>query len=494
MNFKFLYLLLFPSLLFSMSREPRNLCHALMLRQVGANRVEDFIHSLIYTKPFTYTDVTSIEDMRKMLLSLSLQSERPSLDQFRVLFYKFARFNSPYDSYLDTAEKFHVDAVLRDNFEDDSPVKLFFDIVQNLGYRDLIFNIADPSKPSFLHVLGVDTENFRLVEYLESIHMPLAVEYVRKGIQVLGLASDTTTLEELNSMDHPPLEARDAGGNTPLLLLLSDPERLGDQGVQEKILWLLDKGALVNVYTNTGLSPIYHAVNHPVVLQMLLDKGALVNVYTNTGLANFGLDGETLLSSCIRSGNQGSLRLLLRARVDTTLPFNERCTTLQLARTADETYKTQMAHAIATNRTLPAPSMLRALQDGKIADVETLLQQGESANKLVCVRSQTNVAPLDIAVEWGHEGLVRYLLNQGAVWPPKLPYKVGFSTSRLTGPVSEGNLGLVRLLVECGEPVNSGPDYFGDTPLKIAKRLKDPAIYNYLSRQPEVQAQGLIDS
>ena len=463
MNFKFLYLLLFPSLLFSMSREPRNLCHALMLRQVGANRVEDFIHSLIYTKPFTYTDVTSIEDMRKMLLSLSLQSERPSLDQFRVLFYKFARFNSPYDSYLDTAEKFHVDAVLRDNFEDDSPVKLFFDIVQNLGYRDLIFNIADPSKPSFLHVLGVDTENFRLVEYLESIHMPLAVEYVRKGIQVLGLASDTTTLEELNSMDHPPLEARDAGGNTPLLLLLSDPERLGDQGVQEKILWLLDKGALVNVYTNTGL-------------------------------ANFGLDGETLLSSCIRSGNQGSLRLLLRARVDTTLPFNERCTTLQLARTADETYKTQMAHAIATNRTLPAPSMLRALQDGKIADVETLLQQGESANKLVCVRSQTNVAPLDIAVEWGHEGLVRYLLNQGAVWPPKLPYKVGFSTSRLTGPVSEGNLGLVRLLVECGEPVNSGPDYFGDTPLKIAKRLKDPAIYNYLSRQPEVQAQGLIDS
>ena len=464
-----------------MQRRPDSLHDALMLRQVGPDYSKDFLHTLVYTKPFCFDKATSVENMRKMLLSLSLQPQGFSWTKFKTLFNAFALFNSEYDRYLDTAEKFRVEAVLRDNFENWSPRELFFNIIQKLGHRDLIFNSHRPKQPNFIDVVGVDTENFHLVKYLEDIHMPAAVEYVKKGREVLGLALDGR-LEDLCLVENPPLEVRDTEGNTPLLLLLRNMVELEDNVVEANVLRLLNRGALVNVYNYVGLTPALLAIDSPTILRILLKKGALVNVYSGHTAASIGLDGDSLLFNCIRTENEESLCLALDFGANPALPCDTYANALEFSREVGNASIVNLVRRAMTRPGVSAPSMLQALQRGRVAEVEALLQQGIGANQGVYVKKGIIVAPIDLAIQSGDESLARYLLGQGG---SELFPEGGHKRSRLTEAVQHGGLGLVRLLVECGEPVHRDADSLGDTPLQAARKLQDPAIYNYLSRRQE---------
>jgi ankyrin repeat protein len=139
-----------------------------------------------------------------------------------------------------------------------------------------------------------------------------------------------------DALDHgSPVNARDARGDTPLMLASVYAD-------VSCVRLLLDRGAAVNVTNAAGATPLMRAAFDCEKLRLLVDHGAEVNVRSGLGntalmlaarpanshravelLLSHGADakatnnwGATALMAAAASGDEGSVRLLLKHGAD----------------------------------------------------------------------------------------------------------------------------------------------------------------------------------
>lgn len=223
------------------------------------------------------------------------------------------------------------------------------------------------------------------------------------------------------------------------------------KGSLKGIIEMLKAGANVDGSSEVGTAPLFLAANRgrTDVLQLLIDNGA--DLDAPSSLDNFAdgfsgslpfAEGPTPLHGALASESLDAIRLLLAAGADPDLADSKGCTPLMMAclkysRTkkfvlmAVTDLKGDTALHIAANFNAPellglllsrAPSTVNlpntdgvtalcyAASEGKEAAVSCLLSAGARDNTFLFAKG---IGSLLIAVELGHEKVVRVLLDRG---------------------------------------------------------------------------------
>lgn len=197
------------------------------------------------------------------------------------------------------------------------------------------------------------------------------------------------------------------------------------RGELEKVKWLLEAQAAVNLQNFDGVTPLGFAASkgHLEVVNLLLSAGADVDSQSN--------NGETALTFAAKLGDCEMIRTLLEAKASLELRTIDGRTALSLA--AEKGYS----------------KVVKLLLEA-MAELETKDEFGECR-------------PLDWAVWNGHREVVDLLLEFGAEIEPE-------SKSRervLRSACQRGDPGLVQRLLDAGVMVDS-KNALGRTALSIA--------------------------
>lgn len=259
---------------------------------------------------------------------------------------------------------------------------------------------------------------------LESIDDdPAAQAYLRDRIVIMQLKND----------EGEPLWAAEG---EPLLLYAST------HGNADLVTFMLDHGADVNMTNAVGRTPLHGAATagREKVAELLLARGAAIDAED--------AEGRTPLDSALKAEQQSAADLLI-------------------ARGA------RPARANVTPRDPNKDSSLwAAAQNGSVADVGRLLQEGAAPDGAV---SNTGTTALMVATAGGHAEVVRTLLESGA----NAAATDNQSWSVLHAATAGGHAGIVQVLLDHGSDPKA-KDGAGLTPLAHAVLRQDIAVMKVL--------------
>ena len=191
----------------------------------------------------------------------------------------------------------------------------------------------------------------------------------------------------------------DQFGRTPLLWAA----RNGHKGVLQQ---LLEKGAMVEAKDNVGRTPLSWAAGngHEGVVRQLLEKGAIVEAEDRFG--------QTPLSWAAGNGYEGVVQRLLEegAIIEVKGPFN-RYAEYPLAQARGGRFEdiTSIRAEVGVEDRFGRTPLSRAAGNGHKGVVRQLLERGA----MVEVEDELGRTPLSWAAEKGHAGVVQ-LLEEGA--------------------------------------------------------------------------------
>jgi len=273
-----------------------------------------------------------------------------------------------------------------------------------------------------------------------------------------------------DALDHgSPVDARDAKGNTPLML-----ETVYGNAACVKVL--VDHGALVNVTNNAGATPLMHAAFDYAKVRMLVEHGADVNVRSALG------DTPLMLAARPASSHQ-TVAFLLAHGADAKAANNWGATALMAASAGGDAYTVKLllqhgADASAQPAADPEGFVLgggRSALDwaafrGNIPTMKLLVAAGADVN----AESFTGT-PLVMAA-WNDDiNAARFLIQYGAN-PDQMGHGIDYTPLHWAASSEHANSALVKLLLLHGaNPTLGGGaniDALTDpqTPVMLAQR------------------------
>lgn len=279
--------------------------------------------------------------------------------------------------------------------------------LRTLLQKDVNINEQDKKKKTILHYAIDDEKNNN-------------IELIRTLLSVPGI----------------DVNVQDDKGRTPLH---NATDNENDNNL-EIVQLLLDKGARVNIKNNKGYTPLDNAANNESnnnlkMVGLLLERSANVNVKDNQGFTP--LHGAASNSN---NNNLAMVRLLLLKDADPTA--------------TDENGWTPLHSAMAN----PNKNSL---------EIAKLLLQNRTYVNRTYVNSQDKdgYTPLHLAISLNDDhslANVQFFIEQGAYVNTSLKDS---GETPLHGAVRNGNLDIVRLLVQKGAEVNAEADN-GRTPIQ----------------------------
>lgn len=216
------------------------------------------------------------------------------------------------------------------------------------------------------------------------------------------------------------------GHGTPFVAGWQTLHLAAEEGYEELVRALLEKGAPIEVTTKRGWTPLHAAASngHTGTVQLLLNKGANIDAKA--------VGGWTPLHSAVQHGHESAVRELLERGAKMT-PTSDGWLPLHTA-----------------------------AQFGQVAIAQLLLARGAD----VMMRDKESKTPLHLAATYGHQDIITLLLDKGASISETV---VGSNSTALhmASRNERENENVVRLLLERGaDPKAVETD--GSTPLHSA--------------------------
>lgn len=219
---------------------------------------------------------------------------------------------------------------------------------------------------------------------------------------------------------------------------------------------LLDLGVDINAANSGGTTALHGAAfsGHTAMVEFLLSKGASLNL--NQG-------GYTPLVLAAYRGKTDVVRVLIEQGADTSIWADWQSPLHMAARSGNpETVGLLLSEGADVNARLedsPAP-LIPAIESGSVEIVNLLLDSGAD------VRGgwDSGYTALHFAVQQGNCEIAEELIRRGAA----VNAADEDGTSPLDVAVREGNTEIVGILIENGAKVNDRDKHYGRTPLHIA--------------------------
>lgn len=265
-----------------------------------------------------------------------------------------------------------------------------------------------------MHLRGKDDDDTEKAEMREQIQGALLKRYADALSNVTYAASEGD-VDTVRALLHRglPVDSGDYDLRTTLHLAAVE----GNLKVVEA---LIEEGADVNVKDRWGQTPLQDAVNmgHGQVVELMQKHGAKLDY----------ADPSALLCGAASAGDLKKMKQLIDNGIDPNCGD----------------YDARSAFHLAA-------------AEGKLKVVDYLLSVGADVN----IQDRWNGTPLEDAVKSGQEVCAMMLLEHNA----KL--RMGFIANALCEAAGEGDLNLLRMLVNAGGAVDSG-DYDSRTALHLA--------------------------
>ena len=259
-----------------------------------------------------------------------------------------------------------------------------------------------------------------------------------------------------------------------------DESRRGRTALHTAIAWgrttmiplLLEKNAADNAQDKQGATPLLLAAasGNTVAVRLLLEKSADIRIVAE--------DGSTPLHEAAKRGHTDIVELLLLKGADPDFKNKAGKTAWDLAEKEEikkllrkAALRRQVAEQLSNGKTRDA-LLLEAAAEGETDVVELLIDEYEAEIEMKDKNGQT---PLIQAIAWGHESVVRMLLEKGA----NIETTDEDGRTPLIKAAFHGHEAIVRLLLEKGAKIEA-KDNDGDTPLIEAANWRHPSIVRML--------------
>ncbi|XP_078311391.1 uncharacterized protein LOC111135134 [Crassostrea virginica] len=242
-------------------------------------------------------------------------------------------------------------------------------------------------------------------------------------------------------------------------------------GNENIVRLLLDKGADINLCSEYAGSPLYEACinGYENIILLLLGKGAQINLCSE-------YRGSPLHAACIK-GNESNVRLLLENGADINSCLKYAGSPLYAACVNDNE---SIVHLLLENNAdvnlcseYKGSPLYAACKKGNESIVQILLEKG--ADVYLC--SKYKGSPLHAACENGDTSIVQLLLQQNV--------DVNLCLKDIASPLysacKHGNESIVHLLVKNGADVNLCSEE--GSPLYAACRIKNESIVDLLLKK-----------
>lgn len=214
-----------------------------------------------------------------------------------------------------------------------------------------------------------------------------------------------SAMQRVLDRDPKLISSVDENGSTPLILAAY---WAGGPEVEE----LLARGADPNAKNDSGVAALIPATDNLETTRLLVEAGADVNGSTDAG-------DSALIVAARRAGASRVVRYLLDKGAN-----------------------------IKASTKGGATALHRAAESGDLDVLKLLVDRGADVN----AQRKGGRAPLASAVIFGHGAAVRYLLSKGA--------KPNLSDVGLSRAVFQGNVEIVKALLEAGAEVKNGNQVF----------------------------------
>ena len=260
------------------------------------------------------------------------------------------------------------------------------------------------------------------------------------------------------------VDKKHKGGWTPL-------QRACHKGHLDIVALLLGKAADVNAQTKGGFSPLFVAVekNHTRVVELLLDRN---DTLVDVKLTN----GWTPLLQASHLGFRDIAALLLKKGADVNAQGSQGFGPLLVAvgnrhAATARLLLDQDGVRVDLNNTGGWTSLMKACKTGQLELARLLLGKGANVN----ARNGKGFGSLFVAVEKNRSDVVRLLLEQDGIEVDARQESHGYTP--LHKAAEDGNVVLIKLLVEKGRANTGLKNKKGETPLQVAERGKrDKAV------------------
>lgn len=274
--------------------------------------------------------------------------------------------------------------------------------------------------------------------------------------------------------------ARDAAGNTPLLLAAA-------YGDAPSLQLLLERGADVNATNRAGATALMRAATSHAKLRMLLERGASAN-------ARSALGNTALLLAARPSGSYAAVKLLVAHGADVTATNNAGGSALMAAAAGGDLKTARLLIERGANvNAQPTPDepgflfgggrtpLMWAAFRGNVPMVELLIEAGANVNDMTGLGTALSQAT------WADRtDAARLLIERGANVNQAGP-RDGFAPLHWAASTEQRSPALVKLLLEHhadanldgGDPVDAFMNV-SQTPLMLARRRGNSALLDVL--------------
>ena len=174
-----------------------------------------------------------------------------------------------------------------------------------------------------------------------------------------------------------------------------------------RALMLIQRGADVNLFSDSHMNPLYYAADcgQVAMLRLLLDNGALIDAKSTSGW------GPLLIT--IERGHTSAARELILSGANVHTANNFGWTALHSAASKGNTEILNMLieqGADVNTRQFPDTVLHWAAIKGKAKAAQTLIDHGA----LIDQRNTSGAMPLHLAISYSHLSTVKVLLDSGA--------------------------------------------------------------------------------